>query len=101
MRKYRHGVEPTRPEPSLCELCGNSPGTKGLHLDHCHRTKTFRGWLCHNCNIALGHAKDDIGVLCKMIAYLSFHAGAPVASIQTSTGFTEYNQTGLPIVVSR
>lgn len=88
MRKYRHGVEPTRPEPSHCEICGELAKGKGMHLDHCHKTKTFRGWLCHNCNIALGNAKDDPRILCKMISYLMLHTGFPLQSTQTS-GFTD------------
>lgn len=44
--------------------------TKVLHIDHCHKTGKFRGWLCAGCNHALGHAKDSIEVLEKLIKYL-------------------------------
>lgn len=42
---------PQRPIPERCECCGLPPSTKrGLHLDHCHLTGRFRGWICHQCN---------------------------------------------------
>ena len=43
----------------------------GLYIDHCHSTGKVRGFLCHNCNLIIGHAKDDIKILLKAIEYLS------------------------------
>jgi hypothetical protein len=61
----------SRPRPELCEVCGRPPNGKGtLHLDHCHATKAFRGWLCHGCNTALGWAEDDPSILRKLADYL-------------------------------
>lgn len=40
-------------------------------LDHCHTTHTFRGWLCHKCNMALGGFNDDKNVLQRAIDYLT------------------------------
>lgn len=60
-----------RPRPTFCEACGRLPNGRGnLHFDHCHRLGHFRGWLCHNCNIALGLVNDDAQILRKLIAYL-------------------------------
>jgi hypothetical protein len=42
-------------------------------LDHCHDTGTFRGWLCHKCNRALGGLDDDIDTLKRAIKYLETH----------------------------
>jgi hypothetical protein len=56
-----------RPKPELCELCG-LPGK--IFFDHCHLSGTFRGWICLNCNCALGHAKDNPELLRKMADYL-------------------------------
>ena len=39
-------------------------------VDHNHVTKKFRGYLCHNCNRALGIFKDDIDMLWRAIEYL-------------------------------
>lgn len=56
-----------RPKPSDCEVCG-SFGT--IVLDHCHLTGKFRGWLCANCNFALGLARDSPETLRKLADYL-------------------------------
>jgi hypothetical protein len=60
-----------RPRPEVCECCGESPRRqRPLHWDHDHKTGTFRGWICHDCNIGIGGAKDDVDRLRKMISYL-------------------------------
>jgi len=30
----------------------------------------FRGWICHSCNVSLGHADDSMVILNKQIDYL-------------------------------
>ena len=67
----------TRPKPDMCEVC-NKGGR--IVFDHKHTDKKerwhemnsgpFRGWLCTRCNLILGHAKDDIVLLEKLIIYL-------------------------------
>ena len=69
------------PEDYRCPLCGlatcdveGKGGSAGAWvLDHCHDTNTFRGWLCHMCNRALGCFGDDIDRLSKAIVYLKRH----------------------------
>lgn len=39
-------------------------------LDHNHDTKEFRGWICNNCNIAIGRLKDDPRIAYKAYEYL-------------------------------
>lgn len=39
-------------------------------VDHCHSTGQVRGLLCYNCNLILGHAKDNKDILIKAIEYL-------------------------------
>ena len=43
---------------------------KSLHFDHCHKTTIFRGFLCQQCNVALGLARESIQVLQGLIEYL-------------------------------
>ncbi len=70
MRRKKGMPEPTRPCPSHCECCGRKFGRKAAALEHCHKTNVFRGWLCDQCNTALGLAGDSIEVLYCLIAYL-------------------------------
>lgn len=39
-------------------------------VDHCHITNQVRGILCHGCNVAIGHMKDNIDILTSAIFYL-------------------------------
>lgn len=64
--------KPTRKCPTNCEACGIPFASvkKGSQCDHDHATGKFRGWLCVNCNVALGYAKDSRVILQKLIDYL-------------------------------
>ena len=42
-------------------------------VDHCHKTKTFRGWICHHCNVGLGALSDDLDRLQNAVEYLRRH----------------------------
>jgi hypothetical protein len=71
-RRNRGMPEPTRPEPTHCEVCG-APAiifARGLHLDHCHLMDKFRGWLCPRCNRAIGEAKDNPVTLRALATYV-------------------------------
>ena len=61
-----------RPRPEICEVCGQK-GMKrnGITLDHNHKTGKFRGWLCSNCNTALGLVKENPQILQALIKYLN------------------------------
>ena len=58
-----------------CHLCG-APELEcigRLHMDHCHETGKFRGWLCRNCNVILGHLRNSVEILEKMRGYMNKH----------------------------
>lgn len=58
-----------------CAICGTSDwmGRHGgrPHVDHDHETGKVRGMLCHNCNLMIGYAKEDIQTLRRAITYLT------------------------------
>ena len=56
------------PKPDRCECCGEETDT--FHLDHCHATGSFRGWLCVNCNVGIGRLGDNAVGVKKALDYL-------------------------------
>jgi hypothetical protein len=78
--------ENTHPIPRGCEICGIAfdlqakKGEKGKdtpHWDHIHEIEIFRGWLCHNCNSALGQFGDNYRILEIAIEYLKKRGANP------------------------
>lgn len=55
-----------------CYVCGVSEGDckRKLNLDHCHKTGKFRGWLCDNCNRALGQLQDSEERIENLLNYI-------------------------------
>lgn len=61
-------------QSGLCAICGRPNSiNKLLAVDHNHKTGKIRALLCHGCNLAIGHAREDEGILIKMIEYLKQH----------------------------
>jgi hypothetical protein len=56
-------------ETENCNICSNKMDKKCI--DHDHLTGKVRGIVCQNCNIVLGHAKDNVDILNKCIKYLN------------------------------
>ncbi len=54
---------------TVCKICGIDVGLS-IHLDHCHVTGKFRGFLCKSCNTLLANAKDSVELLNRAIEYL-------------------------------
>lgn len=76
----------------VCAICKQS-GFKmhknkehGLNLDHCHNTGKIRGWLCDNCNRALGLFKDNVEVMKTAIEYLERATTIPKGSTLQADG---------------
>lgn len=65
-------------QEGLCSICNRwSHSTldkaKGLFIDHCHTTGKIRSLLCHHCNAAIGHLREDEWTLQNAILYLRMH----------------------------
>ena len=68
--RVRHQLKKKHPAPAAgtpCTCCG---AVRKLHIDHCHRTDKFRGWVCSNCNTMIGLAGESIRGLENGIRYL-------------------------------
>lgn len=74
-----------RKRSSSCELCGVKATTV---FDHCHAGGHFRGWLCSQCNMALGLVKDNSSLLRKMARYLDRSNG--MAKQRKSEGLSDF-----------
>lgn len=55
----------------VCECCFNVRDIRLLRFDHDKVTDTFRGWICNNCNVAIGGLGDTVEGLQKAIDYLN------------------------------
>ena len=66
-----------RPRPEFCEICNGPPNDRWgvLHFDHDHATGKPRGWICRNCNVMLGLARDSVDRFLDMAAYLEKNSG--------------------------
>jgi len=60
-RKKKYGITPSdylgmlEKQGHKCAICAlpASAQTKGLHVDHDHKTGKVRGLLCHHCNTSV------------------------------------------------
>jgi predicted nucleic acid-binding Zn ribbon protein len=62
-----------RRQDGKCAICHQPERTKRNHLlsvDHCHKTKRFRGLLCSHCNRAVGLLGDDPVVMESAARYV-------------------------------
>ena len=76
LRERTFGVTPEQyrawvnEQEGKCAICRQAPGIRGLAVDHDHNTGKIRGLLCGNCNVLLGHAKDNPATLRAAAEYL-------------------------------
>lgn len=54
---------------SECAICREQSDGR-LHLDHCHATGRFRGFLCSGCNTGIGQLKESYEIFMAAIRYL-------------------------------
>lgn len=74
--KEKYGSAPVGYICPIClrgedELIGTGGNAGTWTLDHNHKTKEFRGFLCHSCNRGVGAFKDDINMMMRAIQYLN------------------------------
>jgi len=71
-RRKKDGVpEAPYPAPAACENCTRPfKSTFDTHLDHCHVTGKFRGWLCNKCNRGFGYFGDTLEGMKQGVRYL-------------------------------
>lgn len=83
--KRRHGgnlegIDPLsmyHAQAGKCAICDKditffkTEGKTMAYLDHCHKTGKIRGFLCPQCNTAIGLLGDTIEGLTKAIEYLA------------------------------
>ena len=80
--KYKYNITPEdavalfEKQNSCCAICKQPfPETLGKvgapSIDHDHSTGKVRGILCINCNVGLGHFKDNVQLLQQAINYLN------------------------------
>ncbi len=55
-----------------CPICSRKVQEldKRLSIDHCHTTGKIRGFLCSNCNAALGYLRDDPHAISNLLSYV-------------------------------
>ena len=59
-------------QAGCCAICGKHQANlkQTMNVDHNHKTGKIRGLLCHNCNLLLGFAEENIQTLKNAINYL-------------------------------
>ena len=60
-------------EKTCCEICGKTyeqNKNKVMFRDHCHKEEIPRGYLCNECNTALGKLGDNIEGVRQALRYL-------------------------------
>lgn len=63
-------------QDNKCSICNNTfKNSKDTNIDHCHSSNKVRSLLCYNCNVGLGHFRDNITYLNTAIDYLNKHKG--------------------------
>ena len=66
---YKHCDDiPPPPKDGRCKICRRK---RKLVPDHNHKTGKFRGWICVNCNVGLGHFQESKKIMFRALAFLT------------------------------
>ena len=85
-KAFKMAGKPNYPEIGCaCDLCGKPPRPatkvnarpKKLVFDHGHVSLKHRGWLCDNCNRAMGMLGDDERSMIEALLYIAKGEGRP------------------------
>ena len=102
-RRKKHGIGLTEQERLFtsqhgkCAVCGDpiQRSTSSTHLDHDHETGRVRAFLCQKCNIAVGMVRENVRIVSRLAAYLSFQqrvACLPVSQADKERLFALFNK---------
>ncbi len=70
LEQYDDMLEEQADGCSICMTVFPGGGKKSFFIDHDHKTGKIRGLLCRECNLMIGHAKDNNDTLRAAINYL-------------------------------
>jgi Recombination endonuclease VII len=76
-RRYRYNLTSEKEaefkvsQQNKCPGCLRDFSITADYVDHDHATGKVRGLLCMNCNVAIGHLRDDSAILLRLAAYLN------------------------------
>ena len=82
--RLRKKLEKDNPRPTdsayRCPICSSTEAELKTQdrwadrsiwcLDHDHEKLSFRGWICNNCNVAIGRLKDDVNIIKNALSYM-------------------------------
>ena len=68
--RVRHKLKKSHPAPPSGTPCACCGAVRELHMDHCHQTDRFRGYVCAHCNTMIGLAGESRRSLENGIRYL-------------------------------
>lgn len=54
-----------------CAICWVRLTITTTHVDHDHQTNQVRGLLCFNCNVGIGHFRDDAALMRRAAGYVT------------------------------
>lgn len=75
MKKYGISFQEAMNIPDRCRICKKD---KPLGVDHNHKNKRFRDWLCRSCNLGFGFFQEDPMVLYAAYQYALHHAAEDI-----------------------